>query len=305
MLKLFRAESSVYIGQDIESWDRTWDGASIQEALRWATVCNMRPVFERYFPRRGKILEGGCGLGQFVIYFRSLGYDIEGVDFSPLAVSRLKAYDPALPVRIGDVANLSYPEGSIQCYFSGGVVEHFEDGPFVALTEARRVLTREGRLLITVPFINSLRRVQSLFGVSKHVWGSEPVILLARRQCAREEPPVEGYRFAEYLFGKNEFSRMLQGCGFRVEEIRPCDLEWGELGQFLYRRFRRANSPPSAPVQHNGIENGASGNGNRLRAFWKEFFVSEEPRQRWLRPLLRMLTEISGHMVLFVCRPVK
>lgn len=308
MLKVFRPEGSVYIGQDVDSWDRTWDHTSIQEALRWATICHLRPIFDRYFPRRGKILEGGCGAGQFVIYFRSLGYDIEGVDFSPLAISRIKAYDPTLPVRVGDVTDLPYSDGSIQCYYSGGVVEHFEEGPFAALAEARRVLSRDGRLLITVPFLNLLRRVQVLFGVSKRLWGFEQVVLSPRKEFIREAPPIRDYCFAEYIFDKREFCRILADSGFRIETILPCDLEWGELCQFLYRRFRKTAGSVPAATQPTEVENKRShhdSSGNGLRALWKEFFVTENPRQPWLHPVLRILAEASGHMVLFVCRPIK
>lgn len=309
MLKLLRPESSACIGQDVDSWDRTWEDASITEAVRWAAICHLRPFFDRYFPRSGKILEGGCGLGQFVIYYRSRGYDIEGIDFSPLAVSRLKAFDPTLPVQVGDVTNLPYPGGAIQCYYSGGVVEHFEEGPFMALTEARRVLSQDGRLLITVPFINSLRRVQALLGVSRRLWGSEPVILLPRKEFIREAPPARGYRFAEYVFSKGEFAKILEGCGFRVETIHPCDLEWGELCRFLYRQLRKTVSPVPAGIQSSSDESDRSDAGmkcsSRLRELWKEFFVTECPHQPWLRPILRILAKVSGHMVLFVCRPIK
>lgn len=309
MLKLYRPHSSGYTGQDVQSWDHVWEGTSIRDAVQWAAICHLRPIFDRYFPRSAKILEGGCGLGQFVIYYRSRGYDIEGIDFSPVVISRLKTFDLTLPVQLGDVTSLPYPDGSVQCYYSGGVVEHFEEGPFVALAEARRVLGHDGRLLITVPYVNWIRQAQSRLGVRRRRWDTDRVILLPRRHFAREAPPVPGYRFAEYVFSRGEFARILEGCGFKVEASHPCDLEWGEVCQFLYRRFRRADHPVAATVEPTGVESDRSDDGaeriGRLRKFCKEFFVTERSPQAWLSPLLRMLTEVSGHMALFVCRPVK
>lgn len=304
MLKLYRPRTSIHTGQDVESWDRSWETASIKQAVQWVSTCHMRPIFDRYFPRPGKILEGGCGLGQFVIYYRSLGYDIEGVDFSPRAINRLKVYDPTLPVRLGDVTRLPYDDGSIHCYFSGGVVEHFEEGPQEALAEARRVLVPDGRLLITIPYVNWIRRAHSQLGVRRRWWDVERVILLPRRRFALEPPPTPEFCFAEYVFDKAEFSRILEAAGFAVEATLACDLEWGEVCQFVYRRLK---STQVLSDREGGLTSRDNGAGVRAyaRRLWRELVVLEQPRQPWFRPLTRLLAEVSGHMLLFVTRPVR
>lgn len=303
MLKLYRSPNSGYTGQDVESWDRTWETSSIERAVQWAAICHLRPIFDRYFPRTGKILEGGCGLGQFVIYYRSLGYDIEGVDFSPRAIARLKAYDRTLPVRLADVTRLPHGDGSIKCYFSGGVIEHLEEGPEAALAEARRVLAPDGHLLITVPYANWIRRAQSRLGVRRRRWDTERVILLPRRQFVIEPPPTPEFRFAEYVFLKAEFARILEASGFAVEAALACDLEWGEVCQFVYRRLRRTQGRPAPEGSLASGNNGAGGFRAYARQLWKDLFVLEQPRQPWLRPLTRLLADLSGHMALFVAKP--
>jgi SAM-dependent methyltransferase len=305
MLKLYRPEGSVYTAQDVESWNRTWDEHSIEAAIRWAAACHLTPVFDRYFPRTGKILEGGCGLGQFVVHYRRRGYDIEGVDFSPLAIERLKSLDPALPVALADVRKLPYPDASVACYYSGGVVEHFEEGPTEALAEARRVLAPDGVLLITVPYVNWIRRGQSLAGKKRRWWDVDTVQLERRARMAVEPSPAANMRFAEYVFGRGEFRRILEAHGFRVERALGCDVEWGEVVQVLYRWLRRerASSPHAGPAA--GASPSAEAQGTRARAvkLWKELFVLEHPRMAALRPLVHALGAISGHMALFVARP--
>lgn len=304
MLKLYRPEGSVYTAQDVESWDRTWDEHSIEEAIRGAAACHLTPIFDRYFPRPGKILEGGCGLGQFVVHYRRRGYDIEGVDFSPLAIERLKALDPALPVTLADVRKLPYEDGTVACYYSGGVVEHFEEGPTEALAEARRVLAPGGVLLITVPYVNWIRRGQSLVGWRCRWWDVDTVRLEPRARMSVEPSPEPALRFAEYVFGRGEFRKILEAHGFRVERAFGCDIEWGEVLQFLYRRLRRTTGtmPHGGPAASSPAPAGARGPRALAVKLWKELFVLEHPRWAPLRPLVRFAGVVSGHMALFVAR---
>jgi len=47
-------------------------------------------------------------------------------------VEKAKEFDPDLPIVVGDVQNLDYPDSSFDAYISLGVVEHFEEGgPFL------------------------------------------------------------------------------------------------------------------------------------------------------------------------------
>lgn len=302
MLKLYRPVGAGYMAQEQESWDKSWASASIEAAARWAEMTHLRPIFDRYFPTTGKILEGGCGIGHYVIYYRRRGYDIEGVDFSALAIDRLKQYDPTLPVRQADVAALPYADHSLACYYSGGVVEHFEEGPEAPLAEGRRVLARAGRLIITVPYVNAIRRVQALAGVRRRQWGGEPVVLLPRVMCQREPSPVGGYAFAEYVFRPREFARHLTAAGFAIERVQPGNLEWGEICHAVFARMKPDGAVPAPAVVAAG-KGAAAGQPSSLRQLWRDVVVTEYPRQRWVRPLVRALSAVSGHMVVFVCRP--
>lgn len=305
VLKAYRPQSEGFAGQDVESWERSWEDVSLDTALRWAEICHLRPVFDRYFPRDGKILEGGCGIGQFVVYYRRRGYDIEGVDFSPSVVERLSRVDPALPVRVADVTALPYPDGYFACYYSGGVVEHFEEGPFRALAEARRVLSRGGTLLITVPFVNWVRRVRFSLPVGA---GRDGVFMVPRREFRMEPPPAPHLRFMEYYFTGKEFAEILRDAGFRILEARPCDVEWGEvcLGVGRLLRRRAGASDGGERSAHGPAPGSAPGNSPRartaLRQLWKDLFVSEDRRTLARRVILDALSAVSGHMLLFVCR---
>ena len=309
MLKLYRPTDAGFGGQNVDSWDHTWEGASLAEALRWSEICHLRHVFDRYFPKDGKILEGGCGIGHFVIRYHRLGYHIEGVDFSSVTIDRLRAFQPGVRATVGDVAKLPYPDNYFNAYYSGGVVEHFEEGPFKALAEARRVLAPGGKLVITVPFLNPLRRASSKVGRWSQQGSFVGTVPVRRRSFVVEPPPSETLQFSEYYFKFSEFKQILSDAGFRIVEGRPFDVEWGEVCQTLLRLAKRGHTggnghEGASPAPPAGGESFASGeDASRLKRIWKDLFVAENRSTFGRRVVLDALSTWSGHMLLFVCEP--
>jgi ubiquinone/menaquinone biosynthesis C-methylase UbiE len=60
---------------------------------------------------------------------------------------------------MGDILDIHYPDSSFDAYVSMGVIEHFEEGPGQALLEAHRVLKPDGLIFVSVPTVNTLRKV--------------------------------------------------------------------------------------------------------------------------------------------------
>ena len=154
------------LGHADKYWDQNWHSMSIESAVSFCEADPIRAVLDEYLPRRGKILEAGCGLGQWVVYYRRKGYLIEGVDYAEETIKRILEYDGKLPVKIADVRWLPYPDDYFDAYYSGGVIEHFEEGPYVVLQEAARVLKNGGILIISVPYMNLMRQLSSLFKIT-------------------------------------------------------------------------------------------------------------------------------------------
>ena len=146
---------------DTTYWTERWGDETLDDLVKGAE--KSRPMlvkaFSKYLPRKGKILEAGCGLGPWVKILLERGYDIEGIDSSEMTIDRAKAFDASLPVSVGNVLKLDYPDEYFDGYISKGVAEHFEDGPTAMLVEAHRVLKHDGILMITVPHFNPLRMV--------------------------------------------------------------------------------------------------------------------------------------------------
>ena len=95
-----------------------------------------------------KMLEPGCGRGEFLNNFKDLGLDVVGVDISPEAV----AFENGLDVKLCDIENekLPFNDNTFDVIYSKSFIEHlYYPGKY--LEEAYRVLKPNGILLTLVP----------------------------------------------------------------------------------------------------------------------------------------------------------
>ena len=98
------------------------------------------------------VLDLGCGTGHFCAALDAAGATPIGVDTSPEAVRRARDRHPGLDFRLASVAEpLPLSDGSADVVWLGEVLEHVVDGAAL-LSEARRVLRPDGRLLLSTPY---------------------------------------------------------------------------------------------------------------------------------------------------------
>lgn len=154
--------------------------------------------FTRYLPKKGRIIEAGCGMGQFVLGLNNRGYECEGVEWAKPVVEAVKKIHPDLPIRVGDVTCLDVADGHYSGYISLGVVEHREQGPEPFLAEAHRVLENSGIMLLTVPHFNALRRFKAAIG-----------------RYNKQPGDIEFYQYALH---PREMTALLEKSGFEVME---------------------------------------------------------------------------------------
>jgi SAM-dependent methyltransferase len=186
-------------------------------------------------------LDGGCGHGYWVKYLHDLGFRAAGVDFASETVSQIKRIDPSLAVSVGDVRALPFADESVHVYYSGGVAEHFEEGPEAVLREAARVLAPDGYFLCSVPDASPLRE-HVVFRSATSERAATNGLLHARRveEAAAEASSGPPLRFFQYAFSKAEFQRHLNAAGFEVVETFGMQLLWGLLDVPVVRRAQDA-----------------------------------------------------------------
>lgn len=200
-----------------EAWNKNWQPHEIgrvMEIFSYPRVRKQIDLYTKYLPKDQKILEGGCGLGPYLIYLHSMGYDVIGIDYNEEPLKKIKEYDSSLEVSVMDVRDIKFPNGYFGGYLSLGVIEHFPEGPERAIDEAARVLKEQGIFIIQVPIMN-------LFLMLKY-----PLELLKRNRFIRRmlKRPDKQYYWQQYFKAKR-LKKILEERGFKVAEIVPMDHE--------------------------------------------------------------------------------
>ncbi len=102
----------------------------------------------------GKLVDVGCGDGQFLKWMKSLGWDVAGIEPDPVAARRaMKRLDASIICDTLEAADV--PAGSFDVATMGHVIEHV-DRPADALRKIYLMLKPGGHLAITTPNVNSL-----------------------------------------------------------------------------------------------------------------------------------------------------
>ncbi len=153
-----------------------WRGQTVEEHLKLTEYQTILSTVLKVLPKRGRILDAGCGLGRWLVYLRQLGFPVEGMDISSEAIEAIRKYDSSIPLVQGDVLKTPFASENFEAIISFGVIEHFETGPQEALNEAHRLLKEGGLLIVTVPYQNLIRRL--IF--NPLVWVATGIIEAAR-----------------------------------------------------------------------------------------------------------------------------
>jgi 2-polyprenyl-3-methyl-5-hydroxy-6-metoxy-1,4-benzoquinol methylase len=103
---------------------------------------------------KGRLLDFGCGGGSYLARMHRQGWQVTGLDISPEAVRRVRE-ELHLPALVGSFPCWELASGSFDVITMWQVLEHVHD-PLEVLREAYRLLTPGGKLVISVPNIDSL-----------------------------------------------------------------------------------------------------------------------------------------------------
>jgi 2-polyprenyl-3-methyl-5-hydroxy-6-metoxy-1,4-benzoquinol methylase len=116
---------------------------------------------------QGRLLDVGCGSGEWLTFMRELGWLVEGVDFDDDAVK--VARKDGLEVKCGSLEHQGFPNDNFDVVTLSHVIEHVPD-PVETLAECVRILKPGGKLVLFTP--NSASLSHNLF---KQDWrGLEP-----------------------------------------------------------------------------------------------------------------------------------
>lgn len=177
-----------------------------------------------------KLLEAGCGIGNWVVVFSKFGYNVTGIEISKerleIARKNCKKYKVKARLIHGDIKKMPFKNESFDVIFCHGVVEHFPDSE-KGVKELYRVLRKNGKALISVPnkitFFEINKKLQILLGkiLHKKVWAS-------------------GY---ERSFSKNQFKKILTDNGFKIRDFYKKEVGAGRKYPFVGKTLRILDKP--------------------------------------------------------------
>lgn len=189
-------------------WD-TQDFASVaHRRIEKSEEYRLLNTFLKALPKGSRLLDGGCGLGEWTIAYQAKGYHVVGLDISEKTISRLKERFPEQEFVVGDIRKIPFPDNSFDAYFAWGTFEHFEEGLGKCFAEAWRILRPGGYLAISLPFDNRYHRWQD--GRQLEKWDD------AYDAKHGYETPM---RFYQWRLTKPELAREFALHGFRVLQI--------------------------------------------------------------------------------------
>lgn len=159
----------VYLAQGAspEFWDEVWNREKLKNV--YSDSLPHRHYILRttraFLPVGATVLEGGCGLAQYSYFLGRMGYQTIALDYAEKTVDFLKGNMPQVNPVLGDVRSLPLEDGSLDGYWSIGVIEHFYGGHLDILREMRRVLKTGGYLFLTFPSLSWVRKLKIRMGI--------------------------------------------------------------------------------------------------------------------------------------------
>ncbi|MFO0891880.1 MAG: class I SAM-dependent methyltransferase [Isosphaeraceae bacterium] len=181
----------------------------------------------RWLPKDAyRVLDVGCAFGYGTVAIMGHGEArrwVAGVERDPENVRLAGRAYPWLPMVQADATSLPFSNGTVDAVVILDVLEHLDD-PAAVLAEVRRVLKRDGTLIVSVPHKGLLR-----------AFDSNNLYTSLRRSCRGFlplEPCEESFKGRHRHYSCAEAGELL-GPGFSVNRLARTGIGFAELLHLL------------------------------------------------------------------------
>jgi len=143
------------MSEKVEMNGEYWDSRYVNGGINLACPHVWKHIIKYFVPGNENVLDIGCGVGLGLRLINLLHPEkkLYGVDVSELAVERVKKSLPSVfsqNITCSKVPPLNYEDDFFNVIVCTEFIEHVKDTLFV-LKEIKRVLKKEGRVLLTIP----------------------------------------------------------------------------------------------------------------------------------------------------------
>ena len=183
------------------------------------------------FPAGSRVLDAGCGRGEFCQTFKQMGMEPTGTDLSEAVIEYARSQFPDLDWRACMIEEL-LPEHTkaFDAVFSSEVIEHLFDVTGFLAT-ANGLLKDDGTLVLTTPYHGLIKNLLiDCFGYDRHY-----------------DPAGQHVRF----FDRKGLTRCLEMTGFRVEHLTGYGRPWPLWKSFFVvaKKVRHMDHKPAFGTQ--------------------------------------------------------
>lgn len=212
-------------------WTQRWDAMTQLPAANSITKREEYQIMQPFLQQLGtgaRILDGGCGMGEWTVFLTNQGFQVAGLDISEQTVARLQALLPKYQFVHGDIRHTEFADASFDAYLSWGTFEHFEIGLADCVKEAYRLLKPGGYLFVSVPYQNW-----------RHIWHESRWQRKHSQTPLSHDTPISPspMRFYQWRLTRSELAMELSRQGFQVLDVVPIHKKHG-LKRTLHHDFR-------------------------------------------------------------------
>lgn len=189
-------------------WTKRWNEIPADAPMENAGVYPLKYAQMTVADKTGKILEAGCGAGRILRYYHERDYDIIGIDFIDVAISKLRKIDATIKAEVGDITNLRFADASFRYVLAFGLYHNLEHGLEKAIWETHRVLENGGLVCASFRADNIQTRLTD--------W-------LADRKAKDSGREGKARAFHKINLTQSEYERLFTRAGFVIDFVGPVE----------------------------------------------------------------------------------
>jgi SAM-dependent methyltransferase len=193
----------------------------LNSEMKRATARLYLDLLASYGEMRGRLLEVGCGHGDFLIEARDRGLEVTGVEFSPDAVNMARSKIGDVAIFCGEIDQVNLSAQSFDICVLSDVIEHTRN-PVSFLETIHRLLKPGGILFVATPSLDS--------------WSAR---LLRQRWIEFKTEHL-------FYFNQQTIQHLLFETGYQEVVIRPGKKVLSN--QYIYHHFERFPVPGLTPL---------------------------------------------------------